>query len=164
VNVPALPSLKAIVKTDFLALFGALMAPIGLAIAVAGLMGILPDKHRSIAEGRLVMATQAGPGLFTLMAAGFLLAGAIVVAWRAARIRAAFACRHRVPGTITKLTPFKDRAYVHYEFVVHGRPIRTRHLVHQTEPFKRLREGQAVTVAVDPARPTAAFVAELFES
>lgn len=162
-NERSAPTLKTIVKTDYLALVGALIAPIGLAIAVAGAMGLLPDKHRSLAEGRLVMAAEAGPTLFTYMATGFLLVGAVLVAWRAARIRAAFAGRHRVPGTITKLTPFKDRAYVHYEYPVHGQPIRTRHFVHQTEPFKRLHEGQSVTVAVDPARPTVGFVVELFE-
>lgn len=157
------PSLKTIVKTDYIALVGALLPPIGIAIAVAGELGILPDKRRSIVEGKLVMATKAGPTFFTFMAAGFLLVGVIFLAWRYSRIRAAFACRHRVPGTITKLTPFKDRAYVHYEYLVHARKIATRHFVHQTERFKRLREGQAVTIAVDPGRPEAGFVVELFE-
>jgi hypothetical protein len=157
------PSLKTIVKTDYIALVGALLPPIGIAIAVAGAAGVLPDKHRSIAQGELVMAAKAGPTFFTFMAAGFLLVGVFLLGWRYSRIRAAFACRHRVPGTITKLTPFKDRAYVHYEYLVHARKIATRHFVHQTERFKRLREGQAVTVAVDPARPEAGFVVELFE-
>jgi hypothetical protein len=157
------PSLKTIVKTDYIALVGALLPPIGIAILVAGEAGLLPDKRRSIAEGTLVMAARGGPTFFTFMAAGFLLVGVILLAWRTSRIRAAFACRHRVPGSITKLTPFKDRAYVHYEYLVHARRIATRHFVHQTELFKGLREGQAVTIAVDPGRPEAGFVVELFE-
>jgi Flp pilus assembly protein CpaB len=157
------PSPKTIVTTDFLSLVGALFPPIGVAVAVAGQMGVLPDKHRSIVEGQLVMSKPVGPSVFLFMAAAFVIAGLALLAWRFARIRAAFASGHRIPGTLTKLAPFKDRAYVHYEYTVHGQPIGTRHLVHQTERYKRLGEGQAVTIAVDPARPAAGFVVELFE-
>lgn len=157
------PSLTTIVKTDFLALLGALSPPIGSAIAMAGAVGVLPDRSRSELDGTLVMVTNVGPSFWASMAVGFLLLGVSVVAWRSSRIRAAFTSSHRVPGRITRLTPFRDRAYVHYEYRVNGRAIATRHFVHQTARFKRLREGQDVMVAVDPGRPSTGFVVELFE-
>ena len=157
------PPLTSIVKTDFLALLGALAPPIGSAIAMLGAVGLLPDRSRSMLDRKPVMATNVGPSFWAMMAAGFLLLGLIIIAWRSSRIRAAFASSHRVPGRITRLTPFKDRAYVHYEYRVNGQVIATRHFVHQTERFKRLREGQEVLVAVDPRRPSTGFVVELFE-
>jgi hypothetical protein len=157
------PSLTSIVKTDFLALLGALSPPIGSAIAVVGAFGLLPDRSRSTTDRELVMTTNVSPSFWTLMAAGFLVLGVVLIAWRSSRIRAAFASSHRVPGRITRLTPFKDRAYVHYEYRVDGRAIATRHFVHQTARFKRLREGQEVMVAVNPRRPSTGFVVELFE-
>lgn len=157
------PSLTTIVKTDFLALLGALAPPIGSAIAMAGAVGVLPDKGRSVLEGKLVMMTNLVPFLWGVLAAGFLLLGVTLVVWRSSRIWAAFASNHRVPGRVTKLTPFRDRAYVHYEYRVNGRTIATRHLVHQTARVKRLRERQDVMVAFDPGRPSTGFVVELFE-
>jgi hypothetical protein len=96
-------------------------------------------------------------------AAGFLAAGGALVAWRVARIRSAFASSRRAPGRVTKIVAFKDRAYLHYAYEINGREHQTRHFVHQTAAFRRLAEGQPVTVAFDPRRPSVAFVAELFD-
>ena len=157
------PSLANIVKTEMLALIGALAPPIGVGIAVAGWAGVLPDRGKSLVEGRLVSIPSQGIGASILLGAGFVVVGAVLLAWRAARIRAAFGSGHRVPGTITRLQPFKDRAYIHYAYVIHGTRHETRHFVHQTAAVRRLGEGQAVTVAVDPRQPRVAFVDELFD-
>jgi hypothetical protein len=149
--------LRDVLRTDFLARAGAMGGPIGAAIAVAGFSGILPLR-----DGRGFMPAQ-GLGLSVAFAAAFLVLGAALVAWRVARIRSAFASNRRAPGRVTRLRPFKDRAYVHYAYEVNGRELHAMDFVHQTEAFRRLAEGQPVTVAFDPRRPSVAFVAELFD-
>jgi hypothetical protein len=157
------PSAAVIVKSDYLALVGALLPPIGGAIALAGALGILPDRHRSVDEARFV-ASAIPVEVATLFALGFVVAGAALLGWRLTKIRAAFAAGLRVPGRITSLRPFKDRAYVKYAYVVQGNEHEVRHFVHQTAAYRALEVGQAVTVAVDPRRPRDGFVTALFEA
>jgi hypothetical protein len=156
------PPLSRIVRIDFLALFGALFAPIGVAIAAAGLAGLLPDRSRSLLEGRLVTFEERGLPVFWYFALGATLAGAALLLWRAARIRSAFGAGHRVPGVLSRVRPFKDRAYLTYEYEVDGVRVRTAHFVHRGDVVRALREGQPVTVAVDPTRPRLGFIVELF--
>jgi hypothetical protein len=158
-----LPSLLVVVKTDFLALLGALAPVVGAALAVAAVAGVLPDRHRSVAEGQLAWLPAQPRDAAAVFAAALAVAGAALIAWRMRKIRAAFGSGHRVEGTITRLRPFKDRAYVHYSYRIHGAQREVRHFVHQTAAFRALAEGQAITVAVDPATPGDGFVVELFE-
>lgn len=156
------PSLFAIVKTDFLALLGAIGPAVGAALAVASVAGVLPDRHRSAAEGRLAWLPAQPRDAAAAFAVALALAGAVLIAWRVRKLRAAFRSGHRVEGVITRLRPFKDRAYVHYSYRIHGAQQEVRHFVHQTAAFRALAEGQAVTIAVDPASPRDGFVVELF--
>lgn len=155
---PRSPTLKAIVATDFLALIGAITPLIGLAMTAVSILGVLPNKDRSLAEGRLVMSD---PWDWSL-AAFFLLLGLTLLGWRWSRIRGAFESGTRVAGTVTALRPFKDRAYVHYEYVVGSECVKAVQLVHQSKAYQQLSEGLGVTVAVDPRRPKAGFLVELF--
>jgi hypothetical protein len=68
-----------------------------------------------------------------------------------------------VPGRITKITKFKDRAYLHFRFAHDSREFDAWRFVHQTAEVKALQEGQEVRVALDPKRPQGAWVAELFK-
>lgn len=157
------PAFVAVVRTDFLALAGSILPPVGAAIAIAGAMGILPDRHRSLAQGELVTASTMPVGGATLFALAFAVTGAVLVAWRLRKIQSVFASGLRVPGRIVDLRPFKDRAWVRYAYVVQGNEQDVRHFVHQSAAFKRLEVGQAVTIAVDPRRPRDGFVTALFE-
>ena len=157
------PSLRTIVKTDWLALAGAIVPAVGVAIAIAAAAGVLPDRSRSLIEGRLETVSAQPADVAALAAAACIAAGAALLAWRFRKIRSSFANGHRVAGTITKLRAFKDRAYVHYAYRLNGTLHEVRHFVHQTAAYRRLAEGQAVSIAVDPLRPRSGFVAELFE-
>jgi hypothetical protein len=156
------PPLRLIAKTDFLAMFGAFAPPFGIAFSVLGWAGILPERHRLLTDG--TFSTMDFSTSFSVeLAIGFTLFGVALFGWRVWRIRSAFASGHRVPGTITRLTPFRGRAYLHYEYRVESQAIAAIHFVLETDRFKHLVEGQEVRVAVDPRRPRAGFVVELFE-
>jgi len=157
------PSIGRVVKADFLALLGAIAPVIGIGLAIAASAGLLPDRSRSLAEGKFQMISAQPAGIAALFAAGFVAAGAALIVWRARKIRASFAPGHRVEGTATRLRPFKDRAYVHYTYRLNGILHRASHLVHRTAAYRGLVEGQLVSIAVDPLRPGSGFIVELFE-
>ncbi len=157
------PSLFTIVKTDFLALVAAIVPGVGIALAVAATTGALPDRSRSIADGKLEMMPVQPVEVAVLFAAAFVVAGAALLVWRLRTIRSAFATGRRVEGTITKLRPFKDRAYVHYEYRLNGVLYDEKHFVHQTAAYQKLAAGKTVSIAVDPFHPRKGFIAELFE-
>jgi hypothetical protein len=157
------PSLVRIVKTDWLALAGAIVPIVGVVIAVASVAGVLPDRSRSLVHGKLETVPAQPVDVAALLAVGFVVVGVALLAWRIRTIRSSFATGHRVEGTITKLRPFKDRAYVHYAYRLQGTMQEVTHFVHQTAAYRRLAEGQAVSIALDPLRPRSGFVAELFE-
>lgn len=158
-----LPSIGKVIKTDFLALVGAIAPVIGLGLAIAAAAGVLPDKGRSLAEGDLEMIPAQPVEIAALFAAGFVAVGAVLLIWRVSRIRSSFATGHRVEGTVTRLRPFKDRAYIHYAYRLNGVLHEVTHFVHQTAAYRTLVEGQTVSIAVDPLRPRSGFIAELFE-
>lgn len=155
--------LTLVVKTDFLALVGALLPPIGAILWGAAALGFLPDRSRSMVDGGLLTTPKEGASVFALLAIGAAMGGALLIAWRLWKIRAAFASGHRVPGTIARLRPFKDRAYVDYRYVVGREQHVATHFVHRTKAVRRLFEGQAVSVAIDPRRPRGGFVVEIFD-
>ncbi len=158
-----LPPVARVIKTDFFALVGAIAPAIGLVLAIAAAAGVLPDKGRSLAEGEMRTIPVQPVGIAALFAAGFLAVGAVLLVWRVGKIRSSFATGHRVEGTVTRLRPFKDRAYIHYAYRVNGILHEATHFVHQTAAYRTLTEGQSVSVAVDPLRPGSGFIAELFE-
>jgi hypothetical protein len=160
---PRLPSIGRVIKTDFLALVGAIVPVTGLGLAIAMMAGVLPDKHRSLAEGSLRTIPAQPSAIVAMVAAGFGAVGAGLLIWRLRRIRSSFATGRRVEGTVTRLRPFKDRAYVHYAYRLNGILHEVVHFVHQTAAYRTLVEGQTVSIAVDPLRPRSGFIAELFE-
>ncbi len=161
----ARPSLRSIIKADFLAGIAAWTPLIGIAVTVALWFNVLPDRRRSLQEGALVLTDTTGtqPAFFVAVAAGFVALGVGLLAWRAWRIGRAFGSGQRVPGSIVGVIPFRGRAYLTYEYRVAGRPIQTTHFVLETPALQRLGEGQRVTVAVAPGSPSAGFVVELFQ-
>ena len=151
-----LPSARSIVWTDEIALIAAILPIVSVVLGVVAGAGLLPDRH----GGGFVPAEHAS--IFYAIAALGLVAGVAIIGWRVGKIRAAFAIGREVPGRIVKITAFKDRAYVRYEYQVGSRTITARHFVHQTKAMKALREGQAVTIVVNARSPGDGFVLELF--
>lgn len=158
-----LPSVGKVIKTDFLALVGAITPVTGVALAIAAIAGVLPDRHGSLAKGELRTLPAQPAAIAAVFAAGFVALGAALLLWRLGKIRSSFATGHRVEGTVTRLRPFKDRAYVHYAYRLNGMAHEVAHFVHQTAAYRTLVEGQTVSIAVDPLRPRSGFIAELFE-
>ncbi len=99
---------------------------------------------------------------FLAIAAGTLLLGSLVLYWRISKIRLAFGSGTTVAGRITKITAFKDRAYLHYRYILNGVEINAVHFIHLTNRAKSLCSGQEVLIAVDPAHPKGGFVTQLF--
>jgi hypothetical protein len=156
------PSLRSIVWVDEIALIAALCPVIAIVLGAAAAAGVLPDLHGSGRSGDPGPFPGDAATVFYVMAAAALVIGVAVIGWRVGKVQAAFALGFEVPGRITRITRFKDRAYLHYAYEVASSAITTTHFVHQTKAVKALAEGQAVTVAVNPRSPRVGFVVELF--
>lgn len=140
-----------------------LAVPISLGLAAwAALKLPVFSAGRVLEQQPLERMDPASAVVFVGFAAvsGVLAAVVLTVRLRAAR------CAFRgivVSGRITKITEFKDRAYLHFRFAHDSREFDMWRFVHQTEEVKALQEGQEVRVALDPKRPQGAWVVELFE-
>ncbi len=155
-------SLRSIVWVDEIALLTATMPVMAVLLGVLAAAGVLPDLHGHGGAGRMAFVPPGAAGVFYAIAAAGLAIGLAVVGWRVGKVRSAFALGIEVPGRITRITAFKDRAYLRYEYEVRSRAVTTTHFVHQTKAVKALVDGQAVTIVVNPRTPKDGFVAELF--
>jgi hypothetical protein len=155
------PSLFQIVKTDQISMFAALAGPICLVMGGLCTVGWLPDLRNRFDSWFI---EQDDAPIFVAMAAIGFAIGAVVLVWRALRIRRAFESGHQVPGKVTKLTLFRGRGYLHYAYTVADQPVQTLQFVVQTRSVKALVVGQQVNVAVDRNHPKAGFVADIFQA
>jgi len=149
------PSIWRIVKTDMVALYGATASPVCVVLAGIGAMGWLPNRMRFE-----WMDTESAYAMLAMAGIALLVAIPLIL-WRVTLIRAALA-GEVVEGVITKLVPFRDRAYVHYRYAAGTKTIHTKFLMHQTAVFKTLRPGQTVQVGVIVGKPHSGFILELF--
>lgn len=67
-----------------------------------------------------------------------------------------------VEGRITAVQFMKDRGRVDFVYVHAGQEHASWRALHRTERTEALRQGQAVVVLVDPARPTSALLRDLY--
>ncbi len=156
------PSLVRIIRTDFLSSLVVVFPLVGLGMAGAAFMGVLPQggRQQSVDDHRTAAGSER---FFLIFAAITTVVGVFLLAWRVAKIRRAFRGT-QLEGKVTKITKFRDRAYLHYRYRVGDRTVDTKHFVRQTKALRSLAEGQAVAIACDPAAPTGGFVVELFAS
>jgi hypothetical protein len=157
------PSLPALVKTDFLSLFLSLVVPVSLGLAIWAALRLPIFTTDRVLDGEpFEHLTQDHARFF---AAGAGLGAPLVpcLLWlRLRAVRRAFAGT-RVQGRITKITMFKDRAYLHFRYEHEGRNFETWRFVHQSASLLALREGQTVEIAFDPWHPRSGWVVALFE-
>lgn len=156
------PRVFDFVRTDFVSLLLALMVPISLAFAGWAALELPVFEAGRVLEGEpLDQMSPQQAAIFATIAGVAAALGLIVVTLRLRAARAAFK-GILVPGHISKITLFKDRAYVHVHYAYGGHEFDSWRFLHQTDAVKALQVGQAVEVAVDPKRPKAAWVSTLF--
>jgi len=158
------PTLYAIVTTDFGSLFAALLCPVALAIGIFVLFKVpFPPSGRLLSDDELTPLPPSAALFYLGMAPALAVVGLLVVALRARAIRRAFGGT-RVAGVITSIRPFKDRAYIGYRWSIGGADYSITRLMHLNARTRLLREGQAVVVAVDPAKNKAGYIVQAFTS
>lgn len=156
------PRLFDFVRTDFVSLLLALIVPTSLAFAGWAALELPIFETGRVLEGEpLEQMTRLQAVIFAAIAGVAAVLGSLVVTLRLRAARAAFN-GILVPGHVSKITRFKDRAYVHVHYAYGGREFDSWRFLHQTEAVKALQVDQAVEIAVDPKRPGAAWVSTLF--
>jgi hypothetical protein len=162
-TMSARPRLFDFVRTDFISLFLALLVPVSLGIAGwAALKLPVFAVERMIDERSFETMDPGAARIFVGIAAASAVLLLVVLALRLRGARSAFRGIF-VPGRISKITQFKDRACLHFHYAHDSLEFDAWRFVHQTAAVKALQVGQDVQVALDPKRPNAAWVAELFE-
>jgi Protein of unknown function (DUF3592) len=157
-----LPTLYAVVTTDFVSLLAALLAPVALALGILVAFKVpFPPSSRLLSDDELTPLDQRAALFFLAAAPALALVGLLVVALRVRVIRRAFRGT-RVAGVITSVRPFKDRAYLGYRWSIAGTDYDVTRLVHLNARTRSLRAGQPVTVAVDPEKTRAGWLVEAF--
>ena len=157
------PGLIALVKTDFLSLFLSLLVLLTLVLAVWASFSLpVFSMERLLDDPPFERLTPDHARFFAGLAAlGAILAPCVL--WlRLRTVRRAFS-GVRASGRITKITKFKDRAYLHYQYEHGGQTFQVWRFVHQSAPVRALGQGQEVEIAVDPSRPHAGWIVQLFE-
>lgn len=160
--MPVRPRLFDFVRTDFVSLLLALLVPISLALAAWAALKLPVFEAGRVLEGEPLERMTPQQAIVFATIAGIAAALALLVV--TLRLRAARAAFDGilVPGLISKITLFKDRAYVHVHYAYGEREFDSWRFLHQTAAVKALQVGKAVEVALDPKRPQAGWVSELF--
>ena len=150
-------SLRRVFKHDYpcftLTLVGSLLVVFTVIISVTG---DVPSKRKSrkadpaFARGALVVTAGAAAVLGTLA----------VGRW--SRIRRIVAAGQETDATVLKITFFKDRARVEFEYDWEGTRHVGRHAVMKTDETRALVAGVRLRLAVDPLKPSRAIPVDLF--
>jgi hypothetical protein len=156
------PRLVNFIQTDFISLFLSLLVPVSLCFAVWAALKLPVFSLGGVQKAQFLeqLTPQVSIVFLGIAAMGSALA-AVVLAVRLRAARKAFRGL-LVPGRVTRITKFKDRAYLHFQYQHDSHKFTTWRFVHQTAAVKALREDQEVQVAFDPKHPQSAWVAELF--
>lgn len=100
--------------------------------------------------------------LFLLLSIGITLAAAPVLIWRYRLISSVFEDGMETPGTIQSVYFFRGRGRVEYVYMFQGQKYSSGNAVNRTKYTRTLRDGQPVTVFVDPENPKRAFIKEIY--
>jgi hypothetical protein len=156
------PPLKAIVGTDFASLMAVVAAPVVLVVAAAVALRLpVSPPSRVLRDADLEAMDPGAAWIFVAMLPVVALLAALVLALRVRAIRRAFAGM-RSPGSVTRVRPFKDRAWVSYRYVAASAERDLSRLVHLNARTRALKEGDTVTIAFDPARPAYGWIVQAF--
>jgi hypothetical protein len=157
------PAFSTILKTDW-ASFLSFLAPvvfIGLYIALI-VFGKIPDV-RALKRAGQIRWIGADEAHFFLYGAILLAFVGVIVFWRRyTSIDRAFTRGTERPGVVVFVRQFKDRGRVEYEYEVEGQKYRAGNAIHLTKAARQLKEGDSVSVFVDPRKPARGFIRELY--
>lgn len=141
------PRLRRIVHTDYVALMGAVMAPVALGVC-------LPYHYFT--------AGAIDPMFVATIVLPICVAGPLLVAWRVWRINRLFTNGESVPGRIDAVHLFRDRGRIEFGFEHTGQTLKSWMPIHVTDAVLALQPGQEVELLVDPQRPRNAIIKRLF--
>lgn len=139
------PSIFRIVQVDYLASLG-VIAP--LAMWGVALVGRFFDPEMA--------------SFFGLIASPVTLAGLVVIAWRTWTIRSVVTGGTQVPGLVSSLAFFRGRGRIRYVYTYRGQKYEGSNSLQSNRYARALAPGREVTVVLDSAKPSRAFVRELY--
>jgi hypothetical protein len=139
------PSLFRIVQVDYLASLGLI-----LPIAMWGVTLV----------GRFFDPEMAS--FFGLIAAPATLVGLGLIAWRAWAIRSVVGGGTQVPGVVSSIAFFRGRGRIRYVYTYRGKKHEGSSALQSNRFARALAPGQEVTIMLDSANPSRAFVRELY--
>lgn len=140
------PSFLQILRTDY-------GANLGL-IAIAVLWGILAFD--------VLFRSGQIPGPWFYIAVTATVISLALIAWRTRRIGSVFEDGREVDGNVTAVSFFRDRGRITYIYSLNGQRYQASNIVSRNSVTRRLGPGQNVIIMVDPDRPKAAFIKELY--
>lgn len=157
------PTLISILKTDFFSLISCIAPLAAIVLGILAVSSWLPGASDYLNRGNISFFRPESAPIFFILAVVVFIGGTLVVMQRVNKIKGAFATGHEAQGTITKFEPFKDRAYLHYEYTADSQKYTGRHFIHLTAKAKKLKPGQNVLIGYSKNNPQIGFVKELFD-
>jgi hypothetical protein len=92
---------------------------------------------------------------YLILTASVSLVGGVVIAWRYFNLRRMFQVGQEARGKVLKSSFYRDRGRVIVEYAVKGEKEKLRAVnhLHTTRRTKAIKDGDWVTVLVDPEKP-----------
>lgn len=100
--------------------------------------------------------------LFLLLSTGMSLVGTPVLIWRYRMVASVFEDGMETPGIIQTIYFFRGRGRVEYVYTFQGQKYASGNAINKTKYTRVLRDGQSITVFLDPENPKRAFVKEIY--
>jgi len=100
--------------------------------------------------------------LFLPLSAGITLVAIPVLIWRYRMIASVFEDGMETLGTIQSIYFFRGRGRVEYVYSFQGQKYASGNAINRSKYTRILRDGQPVTVFVNPENPKRAFVKEIY--
>jgi len=90
------------------------------------------------------------------------VAGILLLVWRLQAITSTFREGIELPAVVSGVGSFRDRCTVTCTYTHQGQKYESSNTVLRTQSVRALQQGQRVTAVVNPAKPSAAFIKELY--
>jgi hypothetical protein len=103
------------------------------------------------------------PTYLLLAAAVAAVIGLVILVWRVWTIRRIYARSVEVSGNLSEVAVVKDRAKLVFKFEYAGGAYECGCSVHLNRRSRKLKQGSAVAVLLDPADPRRALIRDLFD-
>jgi len=129
--------------------------------AVAWIVCFFLTVPRDATTHRAYATPLAGTVLLAL-AVVTTVTGIPVVVWRLVKIRRLFLGGEEARGNIKRVTFFRDRGLVEFNYMFNGKPYYTRSYLHRNRETRALEHATRVALLIDPANPEQAIIRDIY--